>query len=273
VNPGRAATAVTPKPSPAKQVVVRPRDTLWGLAERHLGEPLQWREIWERNRDRRQPDGRQLVEPQFIRPGWVLELPPDATGVEVIPAAAPAPTSREPSDQPRPPSPEVRSGSRVPDSASAAPRPVPTPSGGGSPVSSSGPSRGPEPLPADRHFTPDAAPVSVALPSGSVVGMSFAAGIVAAVAAGRLRRRRRYRPSPPAPADLHAASDLGPTTRAALRAVRRLGAAEDGNEDQGAPAGVPFAFTGLDDPQPARVAIGERSGVPVELDISGAGGL
>src|SRR2546423_8497729 len=102
------ATEASPSPSPAeplpapgktvvKEVVVRPRDDLWDLAEAHLGDPFRWREIWELNAGRLQPDGQGFVEPELILPGWVLELPPDAVGIEAPPAAAlPAPPAAVP---------------------------------------------------------------------------------------------------------------------------------------------------------------------------------
>ena len=56
-------------------------DTLWAIAERHLGDGLRWKEIFELNRGRTQPDGRQLTTPSLIHPGWRLRLPPDAIGL------------------------------------------------------------------------------------------------------------------------------------------------------------------------------------------------
>lgn len=63
--------------------VVRPRDSLWKLAEDHLGDGLRWRELWDLNRGREFPDGDVLADPDLIRPGWVLRLPLDATGGEL----------------------------------------------------------------------------------------------------------------------------------------------------------------------------------------------
>ncbi|MBA3744493.1 BTAD domain-containing putative transcriptional regulator [Sporichthya sp.] len=57
-------------------------DTLWGIAERHLGDGLRWKEIYELNRGRSQPDGRHLTTPSLIHPGWRLKLPADAVGVD-----------------------------------------------------------------------------------------------------------------------------------------------------------------------------------------------
>lgn len=91
------ANAVTP----AQQVVaeaapaadlpvheVAPRDTLWGIAEGRLGDPFRWREIYDLNRERPQPDGDRLRQPDLIRPGWRLLLPQDAAGPAVVPARA-----------------------------------------------------------------------------------------------------------------------------------------------------------------------------------------
>ncbi|MCE7080606.1 BTAD domain-containing putative transcriptional regulator [Streptomyces sp. ST2-7A] len=64
----------------------RHHDTLWGISERHLGDGLRYKEIYELNRDRVQPDGSRLTEASLIRPGWILEMPADATGGELVEA-------------------------------------------------------------------------------------------------------------------------------------------------------------------------------------------
>lgn len=85
-------------PKGTKVVVVQPGDCLSVLAERHLGD---WRldsEIEALNFGRPQPDGRSLVNDHWIYPGWVLVMPPDAVGAQVVggvtttarPAAPPA---------------------------------------------------------------------------------------------------------------------------------------------------------------------------------------
>ena len=58
---------------------VERRDTLWGIAESLLGDPLRWVELWRLNQGRVQPDGAALDDPDHLRPGWVLELPEDVT--------------------------------------------------------------------------------------------------------------------------------------------------------------------------------------------------
>ena len=68
------------------------RDCLWTIAERHLGDPLRWREIWELNRGRPQGDGATLAEPDVILPGWELVLPADAVGLTSVSVLADAPS-------------------------------------------------------------------------------------------------------------------------------------------------------------------------------------
>src|SRR5690606_28031016 len=52
-----------------------------------LGDGMRWRELWELNRDRPQPDGRAWTDPQVIVPGWHLVLPSDVTSRSSPPAA------------------------------------------------------------------------------------------------------------------------------------------------------------------------------------------
>lgn len=72
----------------------RHHDTLWGIAERTLGDPFRYSEIYALNKDRVQPDGSRLTDADLIRPGWQLILPADAHGPDVrvlatTPGAAP----------------------------------------------------------------------------------------------------------------------------------------------------------------------------------------
>ncbi|WP_062204007.1 BTAD domain-containing putative transcriptional regulator [Streptomyces sp. NBRC 109706] len=62
----------------------RHHDTLWGVAERHLGDGLRYKEIFQLNKDRLQPDGSRLTEASLIRPGWILQMPADAQGGELV---------------------------------------------------------------------------------------------------------------------------------------------------------------------------------------------
>jgi nucleoid-associated protein YgaU len=55
--------------------VVQPGDSLSAIAERLLGDPNRYGEIFELNVGRPQPDGGRLTDPDQIWPGWSLEIP------------------------------------------------------------------------------------------------------------------------------------------------------------------------------------------------------
>ncbi|MFF4900092.1 BTAD domain-containing putative transcriptional regulator [Streptomyces sp. NPDC001068] len=62
----------------------RHHDSLWEVAQRHLGDGRRYKEIYELNKDRVQPDGSRLSEASLIRPGWIMEMPGDAHGGELV---------------------------------------------------------------------------------------------------------------------------------------------------------------------------------------------
>ncbi|MFJ4832905.1 BTAD domain-containing putative transcriptional regulator [Streptomyces sp. NPDC088747] len=62
----------------------RHHDSMWEVAERHLGDGRRYKEIYELNKDRTQPDGSRLSEASLIRPGWILEMPADARGGDLV---------------------------------------------------------------------------------------------------------------------------------------------------------------------------------------------
>jgi hypothetical protein len=211
-------------PSPVKEVlptcVVQPRDSLWKLAEDHLGDGLRWREVWQLNRGRVQVDGRTFTDPNLIHPGWELSMPSDATGL-----AAPAPSLDPPAPLPRPTRPD--------------PLPPTTPT-------TRAPERPPTSLP---EATPEARPEpeldadSADDPDFEVVPLLAGAALVAAgvvVSVDRLRRRQLRHgrsiqlPSPTerqAEVSIRRAADADGYTRLdlALRNLsHQLGAAGDG---------------------------------------------
>ena len=75
--------------------VVRPGDCLESIATRELGDAAGWTTLSRLNMGRMQPDGRRMVEPSLIYPGWVLVLPGDA-------AAHRTPTARADQRRARP---------------------------------------------------------------------------------------------------------------------------------------------------------------------------
>ncbi|MEV0981265.1 BTAD domain-containing putative transcriptional regulator [Streptomyces sp. NPDC049915] len=62
----------------------RHHDSLWEIAQRHLGDGRRYKEIYELNKDRIQPDGSRLSEASLIRPGWIMEMPGDARGGDLV---------------------------------------------------------------------------------------------------------------------------------------------------------------------------------------------
>jgi hypothetical protein len=68
----------------------RHHESLWEIAERHLGDGRRYQEIYALNHARPQPDGRTLLLARLIQPGWLLVMPEDAVGVERYLPANPA---------------------------------------------------------------------------------------------------------------------------------------------------------------------------------------
>ena len=67
----------------------RHHDSLWEIAQRHLGDGRRYKEIFELNKERVQPDGSRLTHAALIRPGWILMMPADATGGDLVVEPAP----------------------------------------------------------------------------------------------------------------------------------------------------------------------------------------
>lgn len=63
------------------QVTVVHGDTLWSLAEHHLGSGTRYAEIRDLNLGQPQADGRALSGDHWIYPGWMLQLPTDASNL------------------------------------------------------------------------------------------------------------------------------------------------------------------------------------------------
>lgn len=169
------------RPCPGDRTVeVNVGDTLSTIAERELGDPGQWRVIFDANVRQPQPDGRALRRPDLILPGWTLRIPStapdDAAGPDREPDASEQPGATEPgtngADPPRdraagpggdvddaPRDLDVREQERVPE-----------------------PGVEPEPHPG----------TGISLPSGGYVGLALAALITLAAAVVWQWRRRTY---------------------------------------------------------------------------------
>ena len=110
--PAVAETASPVVKGPELTYVVAPPDgrrydSLWDIAERTLGDPFRYKEVFELNRDRIQDDGRKLVDANLIHPGWVLRMPADASGPGVSTPALAPPQRQAPAAPAAPAAPEA----------------------------------------------------------------------------------------------------------------------------------------------------------------------
>jgi hypothetical protein len=187
-------------PSEGRVYVVQEGDSLWRIAERELGDGHRWQEIFAANHGRRMPDGQRLVDGRLILPGWQLLLPPPDPAAP--PPTAPRPMPADPGPAAGPPEPP-------PPTSPAAPSPSP------GPASTS--AEHDDGQHAERRDL-------VELPSGSMVGISLAVGIAAALVVAGLRRRRHHRPTlrcrPAVPRTTSGTRTPSPTRR--KRRSRRL---------------------------------------------------
>ncbi|MDA8273977.1 MAG: BTAD domain-containing putative transcriptional regulator [Actinomycetota bacterium] len=227
-------------PAPRRTYTVRRGDTLWGIAQRELGDPLRWSEIYALNEGRPQPGGAMLADPHWIDPGWSLLLPvptPAAPGAPLPPAPAPTDPLPAPS-RPAPAATAPRTASNAEGAASA----------GG----------------------------ALSLPSGGVVAGSFAAGVLSAVAAGRLRRRRAYRPAAPRPG-LRLATPGVPGGLGDLLVATRHAHPEDERDfsDPLAPAPAPLRVVPDEEvvARPDLIEVAHRDGKSVVLGLGDWPGL
>jgi len=162
-----------------KPPVGRFHESLWEIAENHLGGGRRYREIFELNRDLPQPDGSTLTIASLIRPGWILRMPHDAygPGIAEVKAGPPARHSGRPNED-RPGAYPSAPGRHASSPAAAPPAEIPPAAPPRSPAAEPSATRAPA-VPAPQRSAPGY-PLELA-----------AAGLLAACALAALERRRR----------------------------------------------------------------------------------
>ncbi|MPZ67612.1 MAG: LysM peptidoglycan-binding domain-containing protein [Pseudonocardiaceae bacterium] len=251
------ATVDTDKaPDGDRYIIVQRGDSLWGLAERHLGDGLRWRDIYELNKDHTQSDGTRLRDADLIQPGWRLRLPADATSGDQRkpPSTRPAkPPAQDRATPPQTPRPSQTSSSPTQESTATATPPSNSPSVSSSPSSTD--SRSPE----SRMIT---------LPSGAFVGVTFAVAIGAAVTLVRLHRRRRYRAGID-PITAPTGPEMSPTARRLRRTYLSQVNDQHHSDDESTSAAAAPAVPRATDATP----IAARDGQEVRVALHTLGGL
>lgn len=215
-------TAAAPE-AKSDSYVVRPGDTLWGIAGQRLGDPPRWPTIWRENADRSEPGGRHFTDPDLIVPGWTLDVRESNGNAARASGTAPTVGQSPPTVSPDAPSP----------GGSPTMPPPPAPSSTGAPIGAVPPTHNPVVRPG---ASSQVGPAAVTMPSGGLVGVGFAAGVIAGLATARLHERRRRRVGSGRASAVDAL--VGPTVRHLHRAVARSRPPEqdDENEDEATPS-------------------------------------
>jgi nucleoid-associated protein YgaU len=68
-------TTATAIDHPVEEYEVQPGETLSGIAETQLGDPLRYPDLFEASRDTIQHNGAHLTDPDLIQPGWKITIP------------------------------------------------------------------------------------------------------------------------------------------------------------------------------------------------------
>ncbi|HEX4082994.1 MAG TPA: LysM domain-containing protein, partial [Acidimicrobiales bacterium] len=192
-----------PPPAPPHDVTVHPGDTLSGIAGSHG--ITDWRQLWEANAGRDEPDHARLTDPDLIYPGWTLRLPPTA---RPTPPAAGRPANPSASTPYRRPTGPMTPDPARPGAPAGAPPPTPPIAAATNPLV-----RQDTAAPATSSAAPDGAVERHDQQHGAghrlpvvplEIGLAAAAAVAVLDRARRIEQRRRrvgHRPLPP-PASL-----------------------------------------------------------------------
>ena len=200
----------------ARQYTIQTGDTLWGVAEKKLGDGSRWSELAEGLKNRPQADGTTMSDPNLIYAGWTVELPGDqtassgqrtaptdqatdqpdvaseATASESAPATEQAPASEQAPATP----PASVPGEVVPQSEREQ---SPAPDQEASPVPGAAFVVAPDQPASDRAEAETAQPEQVEWSTLGGIGAFAAAGLLGVLGARRAMQRRRRRPGQQVP--------------------------------------------------------------------------
>ena len=213
--PAAASPATTA--GPEQTIVVEPGDTLWQIAQDHLGGGDRYPEIAAASTEL-QTDGTRLVDPDLIRSGWTLHLPTGASTAQAAeeahapatpqateppartPPAAAQPAATQPADPP------ALAPTEQASPAQASPAQAPAAESAQTPASQQPPP--PTPAAPVTSQDPDTDTILVTVRTAGGVGALLAAGMLSLLGLKRTRQQRRRRPGQRIampPPDLHSA--------------------------------------------------------------------
>jgi DNA-binding SARP family transcriptional activator len=95
VPPAPSDSTIQPVAPVSDRYQVQAGDSLWSIAQDHLGDGADWTAIAALNLGQTMSGGRRFVDPSVIEPGWELQLPtaPSAPFVTTVGPTTPAPVS------------------------------------------------------------------------------------------------------------------------------------------------------------------------------------
>lgn len=173
-------------------------ETLWDIAEEHLGEGERYPEIVQATAGLPQPGGTVLTDPDQISAGWTLLIPTNDTSTHQR-ASHDAPSAGDRQDPEE--HPEVEEPAQAPDPAEEEQAPAePPPAGDTTPAP---PAPEPEPAPEQHQGAPDVGDDTISsddlevdqvVRTAAGVGAVMAAGVISLVTVRRHRQQRLRRP-------------------------------------------------------------------------------
>lgn len=124
-----ASSTVTSVTTGAHTVTVRPGDTLWAMAQAHLGSATRYPQIAAASKGILQPGGQHLTDPDRIDVGWTLIIPGQAVTKKPInrPVVRDHPSTSRAGEQQVPPTERAR-----PETPTVPASPLPPPAAAGS---------------------------------------------------------------------------------------------------------------------------------------------